>query len=134
MSEIITIDRIPAIIEQLHTACGQIVAETARQIADVYRETAAKDTGFMRSSAYTRTHDASSYAQALDGKGGPLLPEVEKPGDDQTAIAAVAAAYAGYVEFGTRRMGAQPAFYPAADKAQQFFSQEMSDLEKRVKG
>jgi hypothetical protein len=125
-------NHLPEILRQLHKAASDIVAETAQEIADTYANTAAIDTGFMRSSAYMRTVERSTYAQDLVG-AGPLLPEVPKPEQDQTAIAAVAAEYAGWVEHGTRRMAAQPAFYPAVDKARASFGHKLSELERRIK-
>lgn len=133
MSSFIVVDHLDAIIEQMHTAVGEIVNETAAEITATYANTAAKDTGFMRSSAYTVTHGVSTYGANTSG-GGPMLPEVEKPEDDQTAIAAVAADYAAMLEYGTRYMGAQPAFHPAVDKAERSFSHKLSELDKRVKG
>lgn len=125
------IDNIPQIAVALHKATGDAAARTAQDIADTYEGRAPRDTGFMASSAYVVTRDHSTYGQGLAGAGGPqaLLPEVPHPSGDQTAIAAVGAEYAAYVELGTARASAQPAFYPAADKASSTFARLLGELE-----
>lgn len=97
----------------------EVVSDTAKDIATTYSATAPVDTGFMASTAYVVTSEESTYGQGFGTppKGASLLPEVDKPGDDYTAYAAVAANYAGFVEYGTRFAHAQPAFYPAVDAA-----------------
>lgn len=129
------IDNIPQIAAALHKATGDAARATAQDIADTYAGRAPRDTGFMASSSYVVTRDSSTYGQGLagGGSGGPqaqaLLPEVPHPGNDQTAIAAVGAEYAAYVELGTARASAQPAFYPAADKASSTFARLLGELE-----
>lgn len=77
---------------------------TARHLQVRARQLAPVDTGFLRNSI-----------------------EVLKTGD-LSAVVFVGAEYGVYVEFGTRRMRAQPFFTPAADEARRYFENEMRKL------
>jgi len=117
----------PIIAEGLHDACKGAVAKTAQFITDTYVATAPVDTGFMVSSAYTVTSENSTYGATSAPPGDSyLLPEVDAPPDDFTAYAAVGANYAIYVEMGTYKMAAQPAFIPAVDAAADELTANMS--------
>ena len=120
----------------LHPACADLVANTAEFIAETYSANAPVDTGFMASSAYTITSSGSTYGQNAGSPPGDsyLLPEVEAPADDLTAIAAVAANYAVYQELGTRFDAAQPAFYPAVDAAQTKLDDELAQIDGKLQG
>jgi hypothetical protein len=121
-------DRLDALAQGLHAWVAQVVRETADYLATTYRETAPEVSGFMASSVYTVTAAESTYGQQLQGDG-PRLDPVDAPTDDTTAIAAVAATYAGDVELGTVHMAAEPAFYPAADSATQYLARRLSEAD-----
>lgn len=125
------VNHLPEIMAALDKAVGKAVEKTAKAIATTYEATAPRQTGFMASSAYTRTTKASTYGQGLAGTG-PMLPEVEKPENDMTAWAAVAATYAAYPEMGTVHAAAQPAFVPAVDNAAKVLEAELSNLERAI--
>jgi hypothetical protein len=131
MSEFTYVNHLPSIIEQLRRVAAQHVQRAALDITTQYTADAPKRTGFMASSAYLVTHDDSTYGASLSGTG-PLLPELPRAENDQTAYAAVAAEYACYLEYGTSRMSAQPAFVPAVDTAAKRFRERMSDLNRDI--
>lgn len=135
-SYVVVVDKLPEIIAQMHEAVSTIVADTAKKIASEYAANAPVRTGFMASSAYSVTKDGSTYAQGVaeGAPGATLLPEVAKPANDLEAVAAVAADYAAYVEYGTYKMAAQPKFLPAVETAEQAFKHDLEDLQSKVKG
>lgn len=122
------------ISETLLNGLKQVVRKTAFDVVGNYQANAARDTGFMANSAYAVTSQESTYGQG----GGPtrkdayLLPEVAAPSDDYTAYAAVGADYAIYPELGTRFQAAQPAFFPAVDKARPGFEQAIDAIESQL--
>lgn len=120
----------------LHPACADVVEHTAEFIAETYSATAPVATGFMASSAYTVTANGSTYGQNAGSPPGDsyLLPEVEPPPDDLTAIAAVAANYAVFPELGTRYQAAQPAWYPAVDAASAKLDDELAQIDGKLQG
>jgi hypothetical protein len=124
-------DHTDAIIEGMRKGFASVCKATAVEITKEYAATAPRDTGFMASSGYVVTHDESTYGQGLRGSG-PMLPEIPKAVEEAEAWAAVAADYAAYPEYGTRYQHAQPAFYPAFDKARGHFEKECEKLEKLV--
>jgi len=107
------------IAEAMDTALQQIPRKGAFDIIADYAAHAARDTGFMANSGYVVTSESSTYgkAGAPTKEGAYLLPQVASPDDKYTAIAAIGANYAEMVELGTVHMAAQPAFYPAVDRA-----------------
>jgi len=116
MADFTVINHMPEIAAALHEAAAEAAKKTAEGIVTDYSANAPRRSGFMASSAYVVTHDSSTYGNTTGS--GSLLPQVDTPSDDQEAIAAVGAEYAGAVEYGTSRMAAQPAFHPALDGAE----------------
>jgi hypothetical protein len=110
----------------LHTA----VTNTAKGIVSDFSANCAYDTGFMSESGYIVTSDESTYGEGMEPirKGAYLLPEVEAPDNETTAIAAIGANYTVFVELGTRFQSAQPAFYPAVDRASTTFESELNNV------
>lgn len=121
--------------EAFERATSQIVRKTAFDIQAGYVSRAPKDTGFMANSAYVVTSQESTYGQGGGSapKDAYLLPEVEKPDDNQTAYVSVGANYAIFVEMGTRFAPAQPAFYPAVDAAQGPFEDALARIEEKMR-
>jgi HK97 gp10 family phage protein len=127
----------------LPKATAQVVRKTALDIQSGAISKAPVDTGFLRASIYTVTSQGSTYgkgrASKMGGKFNPaavheLLPEVEKPPDNQTAYAAVGATYGVYVELGTRHMSAQPYFYPAVEAVKPGFDAALAAIEQKLGG
>lgn len=130
-SYVVVLDLLPEVIRELHKIGVEMTEQLAQDIVDDFGGTCAIDTGFMASSGYIETKTKGTYAAHTDG-ARPLLPEVEKPTSDQEAIAAIGATYAFYVEHGTRKMAAQPAFYPAVDRAYARMSEEFGEWEAKI--
>jgi len=120
----------PQIAATLHKELHNVVGETATHIVTTYATNAPKKTGFMASSGYVVTSEGSTYGQTNGSPPGDsfLLPEVDKPGDDLTAIAAVAANYAIFPELGTVHQPAQPAWYPAVDAERPLFNARLAAI------
>lgn len=132
-AKVTLINRFPELADALHKAIAEAVANTADGIAATYSATAPRDTGFMAESAYVVTFRDNTYG--ANGGGGPLAqPVADKPDNDFTAYAGVAAEYSPYVELGTVNMPAQPAFHPAVDRGQQQLEQELSAVADKLKG
>ena len=123
-----------SIANALPKATSQLVRKTAFDIVAGFQARAAVDTGFMKNSAYVVTSQESTYGQVQPTrKGAYLLPEVERPPDDQTAYAAVGANYTIFVELGTVHAPAQPAFYPAVDAVKPSFEAALARIEDALK-
>lgn len=110
-------DHLPLTAAALHRAAVQIVRKACFDVQAAAQARCPVATGYLKSSIYTHTSEASTYGQGVVG-GGPgafLLPDVGKPENDTTAFVGVGANYGIYVEFGTSRMAAQPYLTPAAE-------------------
>lgn len=115
-------------------ATSQVIRKTAFDVQTGYQERVKKDTGFAANSAYVLTNQDNTYGQAKPSKPGAyLLPQVDAPNDDQTAYIGVGANYALFLEMGTVRMPAQPAFIPAVDAAKPGFEDAMGRIEQQLK-
>jgi HK97 gp10 family phage protein len=132
---VIVYNILPELMVAMHDAAADVVERTTKEIGAETESNAPVETGFMQSSTYTVTKSGSTYGQDIvDGKPGSyLLPEVEKPSDDQTGIIAVGANYGAFVNYGTARMGAQPFFDQAVESGRSFFTEWMSDLESDIR-
>lgn len=150
------------IANMIEPFCGQATTRTAKGIAKDYKGNAPRDSGFMAKSGYIITWKESTYGSGVQQARMPsagqkgyvsrgqlkgyvkrrerqraqeamLLPEVPRPTDKTTAIAAVAAYYAGFVELGTVKMGARPAFYPAVDRGGDKLEDELGKFESYIR-
>lgn len=129
-------NHIPALKAALHKAIAEHVAKTAQEVKDGAVARSPDETGFLESSIYLVTHESSTYGQGVGAapEDATLLPEVQKPEDDQTAYVAVGASYGEYVEFGTSKMPAHPYLIPAADAARSAFADpKLEDVLSKVK-
>jgi len=79
-------------------------------------------TGFLKNSHYVElsgsdggTNEHSYSAVQSPQADQTLLPEVDKPTEKHTAIVAVGASYATFVEYGTVHMPARPFLTPAVE-------------------
>lgn len=129
----VSFNHFPELIEKLHSAEKQIVAETARAgEANVKGQIQANGqvrTGFMLSSVYSVTSEGSTYGQAsTPPKDASLLPEAG-PANETTAYFGVAASYAIYPNYGTRFQSARPFWEPGIEKTRADFQDKFSHLE-----
>lgn len=132
----IEFNHLSELAEALHKAIAEHVAKTAKDVMTGAVERSPDATGFLESSVYVSTHEGSTYGQGVQAppKGATLLPEVEKPTNDQEALIAVGASYGEYVELGTSKMSARPYLYPSIDAAQPAFaSPDLEELLAKVK-
>ena len=116
------------VIKALHGGISKAVRKAAFDVQARAADGPPRATGFMKSSIYVVTHNSSTYGQGIQS-ASVLLPEIDKPTDDQTAFVAVGANYAAYVEYGTSKMAAQPFFHPAFDAVQPVFEQALAKLQ-----
>lgn len=100
----------------IHEGTAQAVKKVAFDVQADAQAHAPVDTGFLRNSIYTVTSEQSTYHS-----GGQMLPEIQKPSDDQTAYVAVGAEYGTYIEYGTSHMAPQPFLTPAMERASAAF-------------
>lgn len=122
------------IAEVFGQATSQVVRKAAFDIQAGYQTRCHVDTGFMKNSAYIVTSEDSSYGDCQQPqKGQELLPEVEKPDDDQTAYVAIGANYAIIEEFGGVHHPAHPALVPAVDAVRPSFEATMGKIEDKLK-
>lgn len=84
------------------------VERTVKQAQANSKAVAAVDTGFMK--AHINTRPTENHGDVITG-----WYESETP-------------YGGYVEYGTRKMAAQPYMRPGTKQAEQFFYQELRRL------
>lgn len=134
-------NHLPQLLQALHAGAVVGIRKATEQVSKDAAGWAPVDTGFLKSSCYYVTSDNSTYSSAV-GKAQsidsfrPVLPEVDHPEDDLSGVAAVAAGYGAYVEYGTGRMGAQPFLHPAAEamrgKLPGIMATEMGKAIKRV--
>ncbi len=102
-------------MEQVKAAAAAIAAYAANNHPYQNRS------GQAASAFYTVTKDSSTYGQGVVGSGD-LLPEIDKPPDDQTAYVSNASPHFIYLELGTSRMAAYPSLVPALEAVRQAFT------------
>lgn len=100
----ITFNRFPEIAAKLPRETRAVVRKTAYDVEAVAKATVAVDTGMLKNSITTE----------MQG--------------DMSAIVAPHTEYAAFVEFGIRKMGAQPYMTPAAEANRGPFEQAMTQL------
>ena len=113
--------KIPQTVKRTHEELSKLVRTSALRVEAGAKLGAVVDTGFMRASIYTVTHNESNYAESsADAQGknpkGVILASASAPDDDLTAVVAVGAEYGIFVELGTTRMRAQPFLLPALEE------------------
>ncbi len=80
-----------------------------------------------------RTHQASAPGEPPATDSGTLVSSIAfKQVNPLTAEVESRLDYASYLEFGTQRMGARPAWVPAIEKAQPDFARRVADAIKRA--
>ena len=151
----------PQITKKMHTALKQSVWKTARDTKNLIADVAPKDTGFMADSVYVTGAYGSTYGSGVSKAGklkannkgiisrkriqsyvkkaskqrqqeAVLFNEVPPPPDDMSAYVVCGAYYSVYVEMGTRKMAAQPFFYPSVESMRSVFAYELSTLEAKI--
>jgi len=121
-----------ALANALASAIARVVTKTAFDIEAQAAENAPVDTGALQASIYERTYTSHDRHDKTRGKG--FFPLIKQPPNQYEAYVAVGANYGIYVEMGTRRMPAQPYFYPAIEANRQPFIDAMSSLEDKLRG
>ena len=105
----VTFNRFPEIAAALPEKTKVVVAKVARDIEADAKNVVPVDTGNLKNSI-----------------------DVEFENDGLTAIVAPHTEYAAFVEFGTRRMSAQPYMIPAAERNRPAFIAAMKQMLKEV--
>ena|SRR5690242_15236103 len=127
---IVVFNLLPEIAARLDEVAGKIVRKSAFDIvAHSMAAAPVGPTGFLKNSHYVEVNGGENeypysavQAPAADQT---LLPEVDKPTKKTTAIVAVGASYATYVEYGTVHMPARPFLTPAVELVRPQFKQAM---------
>jgi HK97 gp10 family phage protein len=118
--------KLDALIAESPVKVDKAVRATAFDVQGIAVSLAAVDTGAMRASIFVKTHGGGQEPNAL----GDAEVSDPTPGDPplMTAYVAPGVNYAGYVEFGTPRMAAQPFMTPAVEAAEDKFIQHIKDI------
>jgi phage gpG-like protein len=126
----VVFNKLPQITERLRPGASAIVRKTAFDISSDITEQMQGPKGgrlYMRSGG--KSHQASAPGEAPAIDYGHLVNsiQVEITGP-LTAIVGSNAEYAPYLEFGTSRMAARPAWIPAAERAWEPFQSAFKEL------
>jgi HK97 gp10 family phage protein len=118
--------KLDTLIAESPVKVDKAVRATAFDVQGIAVSLAAVDTGAMRASIFVKTHGGGQEPNAL----GDAEVSDPTPGDPplMTAYVAPGVNYAGYVEFGTDRMAAQPFMTPAVEAAEDKFIQHIKDI------
>lgn len=118
------------IADSVKPAASKVVRKVALDVVAQAATRAPVDTGFLKNSIYAVTSDKRYKTGFHSGykKGEQMLPEVPSPPDDQTAYAAVGAAYGVYVNNGTSRMAARPFWDQAIDATRAGFEKASVEI------
>lgn len=108
-------DFLPEIAAALDPVVKALLTKVAQATVEAAKANAPVRSGFLQSSIYYRTADASTYGEGVvPGVGDSyMLPEVEAPSGDEVVVISAAADYALFVEYGTHKMAAEPFLTPA---------------------
>lgn len=138
---------LPEVPGALNTAMSRAVRKAAFTVQRRAMLNAPVDTGFLKNSIYTVTHDGGgnydAQAEAADSRrsvvgkhsgrmsaeNAVMFESVDTPPNDRTAYVAVGANYGLYVEFGTARTAAQPYLLPAVEATRGEYLAALSSLE-----
>jgi hypothetical protein len=127
----------PELALAMHEALSDIVAETTvylgdMMIAQIYAN-GQIDTGFMVDSVYTVTKNGSTYGQgSIEPPGDAYLMPEETISSDMEGVAACAANYSGFQNYGTRYLPPRPFREPAMDLAKAEYEAKLAQLESRM--
>jgi len=121
----------PALARALRPACQTISSDTAVFIEAVAGADAPWKTGFLAGSVYSDTPKyGSTYGRAGEPPGDSYYLPPKAPDGPDDSVVGVAANYGGYVNYGTRFMGAQPFWDEALALGAQHFPEEAAKFEK----
>ena len=129
----LTDDRLRDLPRETRKRAAEHIKRTAFKVEEYAKVGAPVDTGFLRNSIYTVTHDSSGYTRASNdahaqNADAVMLPEVETPRDALTAVVAVGAEYGAYVNYGTARAAAQPYLDDAIEQAREYWEEGLREL------
>ena len=134
MSDNYTLDdsRLRELIEKSPEKVDAAIRETAFDAEAIAKANAAVDTGAMRASIFTKTSQGDNYGEAENDalEHNPDVTTLDPtPGVPplMTAYVAPGVKYAGFVEFGTSKMAAQPFMTPAIEKAEESFARHIAE-------
>lgn len=131
---IVVYNLLPEIAAKIDDVAGKVVRKSAFDIVGHAMPAAPIITGFLKNSIYVTPGGSSGenqypYSGVQQPEGNQvLLPEVDKPAENTTAIIAVAANYGYYIEYGTSHMAAQPYFTPAVEKVKPEFEKALDKI------
>jgi HK97 gp10 family phage protein len=131
---VIDTEKLDLLVAQFPTMVDKAIRATAFDVAgNAAGPGIAVDTGAMRASIFTKTHQGSNYSDAASAAQS-LRPEAEiddpTPTDCplMTAYIAPGVNYAYFQEFGTSKMAAHPFLTPAIEKADEDFEKYMKQV------
>jgi hypothetical protein len=134
MAESVEIVVLDDFLPEIAAALPKLGGLLAKQKADMVAALAASNhayqdqTGQASSGFYVVTRDSSTYGQGFIGGSGKdgeeMLPEIDHPTDEETAIVSNASGHFLFLEMGTSRMPAFPSLTPAAEVVAQTFGND----------
>ena len=120
---VVAYDHTQKVIGALHVVGTEQVQKAATAIAQYAsaNHPYQNRTGEAESAFYVVMQGSSTYGQGVVG-GGDLLPSVDAPADDQTALVANASPHFLFLELGTVKMSAYPSLIPAVEAVRAAFA------------
>ena len=117
---IVVYNLLPEIAAKIEDMASEAVRKSAFDIvAHSMAAAPVGPTGFLKNSHYVTVkggvNEHPYSAVQTPAADQTLLPEVETPAEKTTAIVAIGASYATYVEYGTVHMAARPFLTPAVE-------------------
>jgi len=130
---IVVYNLLPEIAAKIEEMAGKVVRKAAFDIvAHSMAAAPVGPTGFLKNSHYVEVNGGENehpYSAVQTPEADQtLLPEVDKPTDKTTAIVAIGASYATYVEYGTVHMPARPFITPAVELVRPQFERALDKI------
>lgn len=118
--------RLEKLIKKNPEMLDMAVRAIAFQIEGRAKKLAPVDTGALRNSMHTVTHNTSTFGEAVarmqknKKQRDIVVTEIPKPDKERVAHVGAGVEYAICVEFGTSRMAAQPFLFPATEAVEAY--------------